>query len=89
VHVQRLVSIVKMATVLEEYTTEEQRSVMLFSVNVMTFNTLSNTGISSIKTVDVNINIYYVFNINVSVLHVSTISSGHHQAPMDITQVII
>jgi hypothetical protein len=29
-HVQRLVSLVKMATVLEEYTTEEERSVVLF-----------------------------------------------------------
>jgi hypothetical protein len=29
-HVQRLVSVVKMATVLEEYTTEEQRSVVRF-----------------------------------------------------------
>jgi hypothetical protein len=27
-HVQRLVSVVKMATVLEEFTTEEQRSVL-------------------------------------------------------------
>jgi hypothetical protein len=30
VHVQRLVSVVKMATVLKEYTTEEQRSVVSF-----------------------------------------------------------
>jgi hypothetical protein len=30
-HVQRLVSVVKMATIFEEYTTEEQRSVVLFS----------------------------------------------------------
>jgi hypothetical protein len=30
VHVQRLVSLVKMATLLEEYTTEEQRSVVRF-----------------------------------------------------------
>jgi hypothetical protein len=30
VHVQMLVSVVKMATVLEEYTTEEQRSVVHF-----------------------------------------------------------
>jgi hypothetical protein len=29
-HVQRLVSVVKMATVLEEYLTEEQRSVVFF-----------------------------------------------------------
>jgi hypothetical protein len=29
-HVQRLVLVVKMATVLEEYITEEQRSVVLF-----------------------------------------------------------
>jgi hypothetical protein len=29
-HVQRLVSVVKMATVLEGYTNEEQRSVVLF-----------------------------------------------------------
>jgi hypothetical protein len=29
-HVQRLVSVVKVATVLEEYTTEEQRSVVRF-----------------------------------------------------------
>jgi hypothetical protein len=29
-HVQRLVSVVKMATVLEKYTTEEQRSVVCF-----------------------------------------------------------
>jgi hypothetical protein len=29
-HVQRLVSVVKMATVLEEYTTEEQLSVVRF-----------------------------------------------------------
>jgi hypothetical protein len=33
VHVQRMVSVVKMATVLEEYTTEEHRSVVRFSVN--------------------------------------------------------
>jgi hypothetical protein len=38
------------------------------------------------KTIDVNIS--YVFNINISVLHVSTISSSHHQALMNITQVI-
>jgi hypothetical protein len=31
-HVQRLVSVVKMATVFEEYTTEEKRSIMLFFV---------------------------------------------------------
>jgi hypothetical protein len=29
-HVQMLLSVVKMATVLEEYTTEEQRSVVRF-----------------------------------------------------------
>jgi hypothetical protein len=29
-HVQRLVSVVKMATVLEEFTTEEQRSIVKF-----------------------------------------------------------
>jgi hypothetical protein len=29
-HVQRLVSVVKMATVLEEYPTEEQRSIVRF-----------------------------------------------------------
>jgi hypothetical protein len=29
-HVQRLVSVVKMATVLEEYTAEKQRSVVRF-----------------------------------------------------------
>jgi hypothetical protein len=29
-HVQRLVLLVKVTTVLEEYTTEEQRSVVLF-----------------------------------------------------------
>jgi hypothetical protein len=29
-HIERLVSVVKMATVLEEYTSEEQRSVVLF-----------------------------------------------------------
>jgi hypothetical protein len=29
-HIQRLVLVVKMATVLEEYTTEEQRSVVPF-----------------------------------------------------------
>jgi hypothetical protein len=32
-HVQSLVSVVKMATVLEEYSTEEQRSVVHFSVS--------------------------------------------------------
>jgi hypothetical protein len=31
-HVQRLVSVVKLATVFKEYTTKEQRSVVLFSV---------------------------------------------------------
>jgi hypothetical protein len=31
-NVQKLVSVVNMATVLEEYTTDEQRSVVLFSV---------------------------------------------------------
>jgi hypothetical protein len=35
-HVQRLVSVVKMATVLETYTTEEQRSLMRFSVGKTT-----------------------------------------------------
>jgi hypothetical protein len=35
-HVQRLVSVVKMATVLEEYTTEEQRSVVRFFVSKIT-----------------------------------------------------
>jgi hypothetical protein len=29
-HVQRLVSVIKLATVIDEYTTEEQRSVMRF-----------------------------------------------------------
>jgi hypothetical protein len=32
--------------------------------------------------------ISYAFNIRVCVLHVSTISSGHHQALANITQVI-
>jgi hypothetical protein len=54
----------------------------------MTVDT-SNISISSMKTIDVNICISYVFNIDISVLHVSTISSGHHQALMNITQVII
>jgi hypothetical protein len=35
-HVQRLVSVVKMATVLEEYTTEEQRYVVRFFVGKRT-----------------------------------------------------
>jgi hypothetical protein len=38
------------------------------------------------KTVDAVIS--YVFNINVSALYVSAISSGHHEALMKITQVI-
>jgi hypothetical protein len=36
VHVQRLVSVVKMATVLEECTTENQRSVVHFFVGERT-----------------------------------------------------
>jgi hypothetical protein len=35
-HVQRLVLVVKMATVLAEYTTEEERSVVRFSVSERT-----------------------------------------------------
>jgi hypothetical protein len=54
--------------------------------NIMTVDT-SNVGISSMKTTDVNI-LSYVFNIHVSVLHVLTISSGHHEALMNMTQVI-
>jgi hypothetical protein len=42
-----------------------------------------------ILTVDTtNIGISYVFSMNLSLLHVSTILSGHHQALMNITQVI-
>jgi hypothetical protein len=54
----------------------------------MTVETISNIGISSMKTINVNIQ-SYVFNMNVSVLHVSTMSPGHHQALMNITQIII
>jgi hypothetical protein len=51
---------------------------VILNIYIMTVDTTSNIGISSMKTIDINIS--YVFNINVSVLHVSTISSGHHQA---------
>jgi hypothetical protein len=59
----------------------------VFNVYIMTVDTTSNMGISSMKIINVNI-LNYVFNINVSVLHVSTISSGHHQVLMNINQVI-
>jgi hypothetical protein len=47
---------------------------VISDVYVMTVDTTSNVEISSMKTIDV--------------LHVSTISAGHHQALMNITQVI-
>jgi hypothetical protein len=51
-----------------------------------TIDTTSDMGISSIKTIGVGM--YLVLNINVTVLHVSTIRLGHHQALVNITQVI-
>jgi hypothetical protein len=58
------------------------------NVYIITVNTTSNIGISSMKTIDVNIHLYLMYLIQTYVLHVSTISSGHHRAPMNITQVI-